>query len=187
MSCPEHIQPLVVRPIGIIHSPFRQATETPIQSCMAKGKEGSIELFPEFSPALRDLEGFDRVWLLYWFHRITAPRLVVKPFLDQVEHGIFATRSPARPNPIGISCVRLLDVDGLRLRVGELDILDETPLLDIKPYVPSFDSFPANRIGWLAGKIQDRVLADDRFEKEGSGSCETEQKTEAKHKPRETQ
>lgn len=156
---------LTLKPIGIIHSPFRQAADTPIQSCMAKDEEGTIELFPEFMPALRDLEGFDRIWLLYWFDRIAVPRLVVKPFLDPNEHGVFATRSPARPNPIGMSSVRLLGIEGPRLRIGELDILDQTPLLDIKPYVPAFDCFKTERIGWLENKPLKRVHADDRFEK----------------------
>ena len=159
------MNPLILKPIGIIHTPFRQAAETPIQSYMAKGVEGTIELFPEFIPALRDLEGFDRIWLLYWFDRSDSARLVVKPFLDTIEHGVFATRSPCRPNPLGISCVRLLGVEGHRLRIGELDILDQTPLLDIKPYVPAFDCFNVERIGWLADKTHGRVLADDRFEK----------------------
>jgi tRNA (adenine37-N6)-methyltransferase len=162
--------PLFLKPIGIVHSPFRRATETPIQSFMAKGAEGTIELFPEFIPALRDLEGFDRIWLLYWFDRSDSARLVVKPFLDTIEHGVFATRSPCRPNPIGFSCVRLLSVEGQRLRIGELDILDQTPLLDIKPYVPAFDCFNVERIGWLTDKTFDRVLADDRFEQKCTGA-----------------
>jgi tRNA (adenine37-N6)-methyltransferase len=156
---------LILKPIGIIYSPFRQAAETPIQSSMAKGVEGTVELLPEFAPGLRDLEGFDRILLIYWFDRSTATRLVVTPFLDTIEHGVFATRSPCRPNPLGISCVRLVGVEGCRLRIDELDILDQTPLLDIKPYVPAFDCFHVERIGWLKDKIHDRVLADDRFEK----------------------
>jgi tRNA-Thr(GGU) m(6)t(6)A37 methyltransferase TsaA len=154
-----------LQPIGIIHSPFQHASETPIQSCLTKGAEGTVELFSEFAPALRDLDGFERIWLLYWFDRSVSASLVVKPFLDQIEHGVFATRSPCRPNPIGLSCVRLLSIEGHRLHVGELDILDQTPLLDIKPYVPAFDCFNVERIGWLAGKALDRVLADNRFEK----------------------
>ena len=154
-----------IQPIGIIHSPFRQADGTPIQSCMAKDIEGAVELFPEFVPALQDLDGFERIWLLYWFDRSVGSRLVVKPYLDSVEHGVFATRSPCRPNPIGLSCVRLLGIEGRRLHVGELDILDQTPLLDLKPYVPAFDSFRVDRIGWLTNKSRKRVLADGRFEK----------------------
>lgn len=153
----------MLKPIGLIHSPFRETTCTPIQGVMAHGAEGSVDVFPEFLPALRDLEGFERIWLLYWFDRTTAVQLVVKPFLDDCEHGAFATRSPCRPNRLGLSCVRLLGVDGPRLRISDLDILDQTPLLDIKPYVPAFDCFEVHRVGWLQDKGGECVLADDRF------------------------
>ena len=124
-------------------------------------------VFPKFVPGLRDLEGFDRIWLLYWFDRATPTRLVVKPFLDKQERGVFATRAPCRPNAIGLSCVRLLGIDGGRLRIGDVDVLDGTPLLDIKPYVPQFDSFKAQRTGWLQHKADDVVAADGRFERKG--------------------
>lgn len=156
---------LILKPIGTIHSPFRQAAGTPIQSAMAPGVEGSVEVFPEFVPGLKDLEGFERIWLLYWFDRATTERLTVKPFLDAQEHGVFATRAPCRPNAIGLSCVRLLGMDAGRLRIGELDILDETPLLDIKPYAPTLDSFKVRRAGWLQNKGGHVVMADDRFER----------------------
>jgi tRNA (adenine37-N6)-methyltransferase len=172
-----------LHPIGTIHTPFRQAAETPIQSCMAKDVEGAIDLFPEFLPALQDLEGFERIWLLYWFDRSAATRLVVKPFLDRIEHGIFATRSPCRPNRLGLSCVRLLRIDGHRLHIGELDILDQTPLLDIKPYVPAFDCFKVERIGWLTDKSLDRVLADNRFESHVRGPLPVAPKSRNKTKP----
>ncbi len=159
---------LILKPIGIIHSPFQKAVGTPIQSAMAKGAEGWVEVFAEFAPGLRDLEGFERIWLVYWFDRTTPAQLVVKPFLEQQERGVFATRSPCRPNAIGLSSVRLLGVDGNRLRIGEVDILDETPLLDIKPYVPAFDCFKAGRVGWLDGKDTKAVLADGRFERRSS-------------------
>jgi tRNA (adenine37-N6)-methyltransferase len=155
---------LVCKPIGIIHSPFRKATDTPIQGVMAKGVEGSVEVFPEFASALQDLHGFERIWLVYWFDRVGPAQLVVKPFLDEHEHGVFATRSPCRPNPLGLSCVRLLGINGPRLRISDLDILDQTPLLDIKPYVPGFDCFEAKRVGWLQDKGSQPVLADNRFE-----------------------
>ena len=150
--------------IGIVRSPFQQATGTPVQGRLAPGVEGWVEILPELAAGLRDLEGFERVWLIYWMDRAAEARLAVTPYLDREEHGIFATRSPARPNPIGLSCVRLLGVEGNRLRIGDLDILDGTPLLDIKPYVPAFDSFPAGRIGWLAGKPLEGARADSRFE-----------------------
>jgi tRNA-Thr(GGU) m(6)t(6)A37 methyltransferase TsaA len=143
---------LQLKPIGIIHSPFQRASDTPIQGAMARGAEGWVEIFAEFVEGLKDLEGFERVWLIYWFDRASAPQLIVKPYLDQEEHGVFATRAPCRPNPIGLSCVRLLGVESKGFRIGEVDILDGTPLLDIKPYVPVFDCFEVRGVGWLAGK-----------------------------------
>jgi tRNA-Thr(GGU) m(6)t(6)A37 methyltransferase TsaA len=155
---------LELTPIGLIHSPHREAKGTPIQPRWAAGIEGTVELFPEFTPGLRDLDGFDRILLLYWFHRVRAARLEVVPYLDTQTRGVFATRAPSRPNPIGLSCVRLLAVEGARLRVDDLDVLDETPLLDIKPYVPDFDVFPVERIGWYARARGSRI-ADGRFAK----------------------
>jgi tRNA-Thr(GGU) m(6)t(6)A37 methyltransferase TsaA len=158
---------LILKAIGTIHSPFRQAAGTPIQSALAQGSQGSVEVFPEFVPGLQDLEGFERIWLFYWFDRATPARLVVKPFLDPQERGVFATRSPSRPNPLGLSCVRLLGIDGGQLRIGDVDILDNTPLLDIKPYAPSLDCFDVHRVGWLENKGGHAVVADDRFEHKG--------------------
>ena len=156
---------MILKPIGVIHSQFRQAAGTPIQSALAQGSEGWVEVFPEFVPGLQDLEGFERIWLCYWFDRAAPAKLVVKPFLDPQERGVFATRSPSRPNPIGLSCVRLLGIDGGQLRIGDVDILDETPLLDIKPYAPSLDCFEVQRVGWLENKGGHAVVADDRFER----------------------
>lgn len=155
---------LKIRPVGIIHTPFRKSAGAPVQPAMAKGAEGVVEVFAEFAPALADLEGFDRVWLLYWFHRARAPQLRVRPFLDSVKRGLFATRAPSRPNPIGLSSVRLLAVEGTTLRVAEVDMLDGTPLLDIKPYVAQFDCFATVRCGWLENVTASGGVADDRFE-----------------------
>jgi tRNA (adenine37-N6)-methyltransferase len=150
--------------IGIIHSPHRQATGTPIQSALAFGVQGSVELFPQYAAGLQDLDGFERIWLLYWFDRAAPTQLVVTPYLDTVPHGLFATRAPSRPNPIGLSSVRLLGIVGHTLHVEGLDMLDNTPLLDIKPYVPAFDAFQAGRIGWCA-RVRDFLkAADGRFE-----------------------
>lgn len=149
--------------IGTIHSPFREAAGTPIQSTLAAGVEGSVELFEPFVPGLKDLEGFERVWLIYWLDRAPPARLLVTPFLDTAEHGIFATRSPCRPNPLGISCVRLLGIEGGRLRIADLDVLDGTPLLDLKPYAPRFDHFEVSRSGWLDEARVERTVADGRF------------------------
>ena len=157
---------MTIRPIGIIHTRFRQSQGTPIQSSVAGGSEGIVELMPEFATGLRDLAGFDRVWLLYLFHRSQDAQLMVRPYLDSQERGVFATRSPARPNGIGMSAVRLLAVEDNLLRVADVDMLDGTPLLDIKPYVPAFDHFPVTRIGWYEGKSPMGVVADGRFEAE---------------------
>jgi tRNA-Thr(GGU) m(6)t(6)A37 methyltransferase TsaA len=153
---------LELTPIGLIHSPHRQAEGTPIQARWAAGIEGTAELFPEFAAGLRDLDGFDRIWLLYWFDRARTAQLEVVPYLDTQTRGVFATRAPSRPNPIGLSCVRLLAVEGSRLRVADLDVLDGTPLLDIKPCVPDFDVFPVERVGWYARARGSRT-ADNRF------------------------
>ncbi|MGA2137663.1 MAG: tRNA (N6-threonylcarbamoyladenosine(37)-N6)-methyltransferase TrmO [Verrucomicrobiia bacterium] len=151
-------------PIGIIHSPHQQATGTPIQASLAVGVEGTVEVFPEYAPGLRDLDGFERIWLVYWFDRAAPAQLVVTPYLDPTPRGLFATRAPARPNPIGLSPVRLLGITGHCLRVADLDVLDNTPLLDIKPYVPRFDRFDVTRCGWLDSAPAGDGLADDRFE-----------------------
>lgn len=157
-----------LKPIGVIHSPFQQASGTPIQSRAGEGVEATVEIFPEFVAGLKDLNGFERIWLLYWFDRASFEQsgLVVSPYLDpRGSHGVFATRAPARPNPIGISPVRLLDIRGNLLRVSDVDILDRTPLLDIKPYVSQFDAFEVMRSGWLDGLSNWQVKADSRFER----------------------
>lgn len=156
-----------LKPIGLIHSPFQQASGTPIQSRAAEGVEGRVELFPEFIDGLKDLDGFERIWLLYWFDRAACEHssLIVSPYLDpHRSHGIFATRAPARPNPIGISPVRLLEVRGNLLRVCDVDVLDGTPLLDIKPYVAQFDRFEVTRSGWIEDVTNWQTTADSRFE-----------------------
>jgi len=151
-----------VKPIGIVHSPHHQAEGTPLQPRWAEGVEGTVEVFAEFAPGLRDLDGFDRIWLLYWFDRARAAQLEVSPFRDCQTRGVFATRAPSRPNPIGLSCVHLIAIEGPMIHVAELDVLDGTPLLDIKPYVPDCDVFPIERIGWYANALGSRT-ADDRF------------------------
>ena len=151
--------------IGRVHSAFLQATGTPIQPYRAGNAPGYVTLRPEFVEGLAGLAGFDRIWLIYWFHRASAARMSVIPYRDTVAHGLFATRVPARPNPIGMSCVRLLNIEGNILRLAEVDILDDTPLLDIKPYVPHYDNYPVERCGWLDTVPDKPVVADDRFER----------------------
>jgi tRNA-Thr(GGU) m(6)t(6)A37 methyltransferase TsaA len=167
MNQPPNQPPLAIHltPIGVVHSPFKQATGTPIQPCRAGNSPGYVTLNPEFVAGLADLAGFERVWLIYYFHRAAAAKMRVVPYRDTVEHGLFATRVPARPNPVGLSCVRLLDIVGHILRLAEVDILDNTPLLDIKPYVPHYDNYPVQRCGWLDTVPDKPVVADDRFER----------------------
>jgi tRNA-Thr(GGU) m(6)t(6)A37 methyltransferase TsaA len=135
--------------IGIVHSPFEGIENVPIQPTAAVGICGTVEVFGEFAAGLKDLGGFSHVILLYHFHRVTQARLTVIPFLDREPRGVFATRAPSRPNPIGLSIVRLLSIEGNVLHIENVDILDRTPLLDIKPYVPAFDHHEAERTGWL--------------------------------------
>lgn len=158
--------------IGIIHTPWKEASGAPIQPAAADLAEGYVDLNPRYAAGLKDLEGFERVWLVYAFDRVRETRLTVTPFMDDTERGVFATRAPCRPNPIGISCVRLVRVEGTRLHLREVDMLDGTPLLDIKPYAPQFDHYTVERVGWLSGKNPQGRAADDRFAggKEGNGS-----------------
>jgi tRNA-Thr(GGU) m(6)t(6)A37 methyltransferase TsaA len=137
------------RPIGIIRSPHEVAEETPIQPAFARGATGRAEIFPEFEEGLNDLDGFSHIYLIYHLHMAGSARLTVTPFLDDVPRGVFATRAPRRPNPIGLSVVRLLRREGAILHLDELDVLDGTPLLDIKPYAPRFDPQAKVRTGWL--------------------------------------
>lgn len=138
---------IIMQPIGVIHSPFKEKGQTPIQASRSQAK-GAVEIDPKFLDGLQDLEGFSHIFLLYAFHCSSGYSLRVKPFLDHKEHGLFATRYPCRPNPIGISLVRLLSRKENILTIEGVDVLDNTPLLDIKPYVPDFDVRTDVRIGW---------------------------------------
>ena len=140
-------------PIGIIHSLHKDSKGTPIQPTAAEGTPGQVELLPQYAPGLKDLEGFSHIILLYHFDRVGQVNLEVKPFLDDKLHGVFATRAPVRPNPIGLSIVRLIDIDDNWLTIEDVDILDGTPLLDIKPYVDKFDVRESERQGWLENHI----------------------------------
>jgi tRNA-Thr(GGU) m(6)t(6)A37 methyltransferase TsaA len=160
------------KPIGMIHSPFKTPNGSPIQPSAAKGTEGRIEIFPEFVEGLEDLTGFSHILLLYHFHLSKRFSLKVKPFLDDKQRGLFATRAPSRPNSIGISVVQLIKIDGDDLYIRNIDVVDGTPLLDIKPYVPAFDVHPADKIGWIeekTGKIKEAV-DDGRFIREKRNS-----------------
>ncbi|UCF93274.1 MAG: tRNA (N6-threonylcarbamoyladenosine(37)-N6)-methyltransferase TrmO [Desulfobacterales bacterium] len=156
---------ITYEPIGIIHSPFATPDGTPIQAAGAVGVEAQVEVFPKYIPGLDDLEGFSHIFLIYHFHLSKKYALKVKPFLDDALHGLFATRAPARPNPIGISVVRLMGITDGRLHVQDIDVVDQTPLLDIKPYVPEFDARKVGRIGWLArrSKKKSKTVDNGRF------------------------
>jgi tRNA (adenine37-N6)-methyltransferase len=156
---------VIFQPIGIIHSPFTSLEEMPIQPSSETSGPGVIEIFPEFSDGLKDLEGFSHIYILYHLHMVKSSRLTVTPFLDDSPHGVFATRAPSRPNPIGLSLVELVRVESNTLHVNHVDVLDNTPLLDIKPYVPQFEESGNVRIGWLE-KAKSRInlrKSDDRF------------------------
>jgi tRNA-Thr(GGU) m(6)t(6)A37 methyltransferase TsaA len=152
--------------IGRIHTPFTEASGTPIQSVYAEGVKGKVVVEAAFASALTDIEGFERVWLIYWMDRAAAYKPLVVPYRDTQARGLFATRSPCRPIPIGISVVRLAKRDGCTLHVVDVDILDNTPLLDIKPYVPEFDAHPSSKAGWFHSSAVDRRVADRRFHHE---------------------
>jgi len=152
--------------IGVIHSPFTEPAGTPIQPPGADGAEGRVEVFPEYAEGLKDLEGFSHIFLIYYFHKSGGGPLRFKPFLDKNYHGVFAMRGSSRPNSIGLSVVALERVEDNILHIRDVDILDGTPLLDIKPYVPQFDARKKVRIGWLESKVDDLKGArdDGRFQ-----------------------
>ena len=159
------MEEIICRPIGIIRSPYKETEGTPIQTTGAKGVGGTAEIVSECAEGLRDLEGFSHIILIYHFHLSKGYSLTVKPFLDDTPRGVFATRAPKRPNAIGISVVRLVKIEGTTLHIEDVDIVDSTPLLDIKPYVPEFDAKEAERTGWLAGRAEKAAEtdADERF------------------------
>jgi tRNA-Thr(GGU) m(6)t(6)A37 methyltransferase TsaA len=152
-------------PIGIIRTPFKQAAGMPIQPSGAKGVKGTIEIEAEFIGGLKDLNGFSHIILIYHLHQSKNYQLEVIPFLDSVKRGVFATRAPNRPNPIGLSIVKLLKIESNILHIENVDILDQTPLIDIKPYVPEFDKPSAVKTGWLEKKKGSVIFkkSDDRF------------------------
>jgi len=155
----------VFHAIGVIRTPFTEATGMPIQASVPGGTPGRIELLPTFVDGLQDLDGFSHLILLYHLDRTAPVQLVVTPFLDDRLHGVFATRAPARPNPIGLSTVRLRSIRDNVIEIADVDVLDGTPLLDIKPYVPAFDDRLDPRIGWYADRL-DRLgnaRSDRRF------------------------
>lgn len=152
-------------PIGIIRTPYQQVQGMPIQNVNARGIQGRIELNAQYKDGLEDLIGFSHLILIYHFHLINKVNLKPIPFLDGAPHGLFATRAPSRVNPIGLSVVRLISIDDFLITVEDIDVLDNTPILDIKPYIPAFDSVTDASIGWYADRMDKlpQTKADDRF------------------------
>ena len=142
------------KPIGVIHTPFTDPKGTPIQPVGAEGAEGVIEISEEYVDGLKDLDGFTYIILIYLFHKSKSYSLRVSPYLEKEERGLFATRFPARPNPIGISVVKLRKVEGSKVYINDVDMLDGTPLLDIKPFIPDVDNREKGRIGWLENRVK---------------------------------
>lgn len=160
---------IAFRPIGVIHSPYKELEGMPIQPSGAKETVGEVHVLEEFAEGLADLDGFSHIYLFYHFHKNDGFKLKVTPFMDTVERGLFSTRAPRRPNMLGMSVVRLEGVEKTILKVRGVDVLDGTPLLDIKPYVAKFDAVPADRFGWLetaADKAQ-TLRSDSRFVEDG--------------------
>jgi tRNA-Thr(GGU) m(6)t(6)A37 methyltransferase TsaA len=154
------VKDITYGPIGVIRSPHTEKKDTPIQPVFARGVAGRVELLPEYEEGLRDIEGFSYIYLLYAFDRAREPRLLVVPYLEDVERGVFATRSPSRPNALGMSLVRLLRREGTVLHIEDIDVLDGTPLLDIKPYISRYDSREDARSGWQENV--DDITASER-------------------------
>ncbi|MFA9392897.1 MAG: tRNA (N6-threonylcarbamoyladenosine(37)-N6)-methyltransferase TrmO [Prolixibacteraceae bacterium] len=159
---------IIYKPIGLVRSPFKNPKGTPIQAAASINTEAVIEIFPEFSEGLLDLEHYSHIYILYHLHLSQYKGLTVIPFLDTKPHGVFATRSPSRPNSIGLSVVILERIEGSLLYVKNIDILDGSPVLDIKPYLPQFDVFETSKNGWLATQVHklDKQKDDGRFSKE---------------------
>jgi tRNA (adenine37-N6)-methyltransferase len=158
-------QPFVYHLIGMIHSPFRDIADMPIQPAGARGVAGMVAIDEKYQAGLKDIEGFSHLILIYHFHLSRGHSLQVKPFLDDEERGVFATRAPRSPNPVGLSVVRLVRVEGSVLHIEDVDIVDGTPLLDLKPYVPLFDIRQDVKTGWLADRGEGvfYTRADERF------------------------
>lgn len=151
--------------IGIIHSPFQTLEDMPIQPTSQASRPGVAEIYSQYLEALKDLNGFSHIYLLYHLHRVADTKLTVTPFLDTQSRGLFATRAPCRPNPIGLSLVQLDRIEDNRLHIARLDVLDQTPILDIKPYIPEFEPQENVRVGWVE-QAREQILtrkSDERF------------------------
>jgi tRNA-Thr(GGU) m(6)t(6)A37 methyltransferase TsaA len=157
------MEEIILRPIGVIRTPYQNLEGMPIQPGGARSVEGDVVLDRVHEEGLRDIDGFSHLILIYQFHHSKGFKLTVTPFLDHRERGLFATRAPRRPTPIGLSVVSLLGRSGNVLRVGHIDVVDGTPLIDIKPFVPAFDAPDVTSVGWLKDKAeQSRVVCSDK-------------------------
>jgi len=163
-------QTIEFKPLGVVESRFEQQAGTPIQGKMAPQETACIRVFEEYAAGLKDIEGFSHIYVFFKFDRAAGSQLLVKPYLDTVERGVFATRSPLRPNPLGMTIVRLDRVEGNCLHISGVDILNGSPVIDIKPYIPDFDQHQPEKIGWYQEKSdKDRlVVADNRFAADGA-------------------
>jgi len=162
----ENEREYVFRPIGLLHTPYENKEGVPIQGVFDSESKGRAEIFGEYEPALKDIEGFSHLILIYVFHQSKGFDLVCRPYMEETMHGLFAIRAPRRPNPIGLSVVRLERRERHILYLAEVDMLDGTPLLDIKPFVPKFDHREDARVGWMEGTFRNgehRKISDDRF------------------------
>ena len=156
---------IIFKPIGIIHTPFKELVGMPIQPAGACGKQGTVEVFSEFGDGLKDIEGFSHIILLYYLNRSHGFKLQVSPFMEDEKHGLFAVRAPKRPNQIGMSIVKLVKREANIIYIDNPDMLDGTPLIDIKPYIPDFDAYPDAVAGWCEkhrGKVKNHK-SDNRF------------------------
>jgi tRNA (adenine37-N6)-methyltransferase len=151
---------IVIKPIGVINTPYTEPKGIPIQGTFEKGITGTVNVFQEYQQGLKDLDGFSHAILLYYFNKSKEETLMSKPFLEDVEHGIFSIRSPHRPNHIGISVVKIEKVKDGIITFSEVDILDGTPLLDIKPYVSHFDHRSNVKNGWIDNHFKDAVIPE---------------------------
>ena len=147
------MEEIILKPIGIVHSPFKAPVGVPKDSADGLNYQGTIEIFSEYKNGLKDLDGFSHILVIFYFHKSEYSHLIVKPYLDDHLRGVFATRSPHRPNFIGLSVVELLRIEDGILHIRGIDMIEGTPVLDIKPYIPEFDSNEGIKIGWLEGKI----------------------------------
>ena len=162
----KNVASFIINPIGVIHTPFKTIENMPIQPIAAEGIKGFIEILPDYSDGLKDLDGFSHIILIYRFHKIKGYDLEVIPFMDSEKRGIFSCKAPKRPNAIGLSTVKLLGIEGNIIHIEQVDMLDGTPLIDIKPFFPKYDNRENVKVGWLEKNLNlplEKLRSDNRF------------------------